>query len=110
MNDNYELRASNLGDPDDPWAIMTTQIMKNVLKAAFDVDGVTIFREMPESRQSECIINGVLIALLLYCFTRVKRSSHDALLDYIATSLPVAARNADSLFGDAEQMMRERRR
>lgn len=94
MSDAAELQPFDPGDESDAMAeffrIQVTQL-------AIGADKITIYRDLNPQRQLECFIAGALTGLVGVAFASIKTEGNDAMMEYIASVLPFARLQAESI-------------
>ena len=83
--------------PGDPYDAMSEMFRRQVTDLALSAYKVTLYREMNPQQQLECFLAGALTGVIGVCLASIKTDGADAMMEYIASCLPVARQMAESI-------------
>jgi len=84
-------------NPSDPEDAMSEMFRRGVTDLALDAYKVTLYRELNTQQQLECFLAGALTGVVGVCLASIKSEGADAMMEYIASCLPVARQFAESI-------------
>lgn len=86
-------------DPTSPFDSQCERLRREVLQIVIDSQKVTLYREMSQQAQLECLVAGLLTGLIGAAFASIQQSddARDCIIEYIRDCMPVARRFADAM-------------
>lgn len=84
-------------DPADPFDAMAERFRREVSQLALDALKTTIYREMSSIDQVRAFSAGVLTGLVGVCFSHLHPDGRDAIMEFLARSLPLARQVAEEI-------------
>lgn len=94
MSTNSEHLSDHPFDPGDPFDAMADSFRTQVAVMVLNAGNASIFRELPQVQQLQCIMSGTLTGLLGCCFAYIDPNGRDEIVKAIQDFVPMAAANA----------------
>lgn len=95
-------------DASDPMDAMAETFRRQVMAIALNAYKIAIYRDLNPQQQLECFLAGALTGVISVALSSINTDGADAMMEYIATCLPICREQAEGIRGEDGEIVLNR--
>lgn len=91
------ITVNAVNDPDDPRSICVMHFHTEVIRAFYDAERITVFRDLPLNEQISCMVTGMLTGMMTIGIVSAGKDKADKVEEFIREAIAPSRFNAERL-------------